>query len=110
MTRSARTLGACALILTVAIAAIGCGSKQATVSGGSDSGIPEGYDAMRDQAAPAGLLSATPPDQQNAMIEATRIAAEAIRKGELPPPEQMEKLSPEQQEAIRRAVQAAAGG
>lgn len=110
MTSYTRTLGVCALILTIAIAAAGCGSKQATVSGGSDSGVPEGYDAMRDQAAPSGLLNSTPPDQQNAMIEGTRIAAEAIRKGELPPPEQMEKLSPEQQEAIRRAVQAAAGG
>ena len=109
MTSYMRPVGVCALILTIAIAATGCGSKEATVSGGSDSGVPEGYDATRDQAAPTGLLNSTPPDQQNAMIEGTRIAAEAIRKGELPPPEQMEKLSPEQQEAIRRAVQGAGG-
>jgi hypothetical protein len=92
-------------VLVVVAATVACGSKEADVERGSRGQVPE---AHRDQKmppppAPMGLMDA---QGQQAMVEAAKVAAEALQKGELPPPEQMQRLPQAQQEALRKAVEA----
>ncbi len=82
----------------------GCGSPEVEVD---FSGAAPGA-APLDPAL-QGSVNMPTADERQAMLEATRIAAEAARTGKMPPAEQMSKLTPEQQEAVRRAVEARGG-
>jgi hypothetical protein len=97
-----------AVVMAVGLVA-GCGSKEASVGAGAQGNVPDSVRQMQKEMGVPQAPGLRSQEEQDAMVEGARIAAEALQKGELPPPEQMQKLPKEQQEAIKRAVEARKG-
>jgi hypothetical protein len=82
----------------------GCGSKEATIGKGTQGTVPREFKEIQQDLPKVPLPGLRSQGEQEALIETSRIVREAVRKREFPSPDQMEKLSAEQQETIRRAL------